>query len=150
MMAGRLLAARLLGRVKKSHVVLASAVGAAAGSALLLAASSLALVAAGVAIIGLSYASVYPTSLAMVGDRYRERTGAVFGALFSIALIGGMLFPWGIGRIGQAAGVRYGMVLPLAGALMIALLMSDHRSSRSGTASREPLWRVGERALPAC
>jgi MFS transporter, FHS family, glucose/mannose:H+ symporter len=124
LMIGRLLSARLLAAVSKPRLVLLSGVGSALGALLLLAADSLALMTAGVTLMGLSFASVYPTTLAMVGDRYRRFTGTVFGVLFSIALLGGMLFPWLIGQVSQAMGVRSGMVVPLAGAVMICAIVS--------------------------
>jgi MFS transporter, FHS family, glucose/mannose:H+ symporter len=124
LMIGRLLSARLLAVVSKPRLVLLSGVGSAFGAVLLLMAESLAAMAAGVALMGLSFASVYPTTLGMVGDRYRRFTGTVFGVLFSIALMGGMLFPWLIGHVSQAMGVRSGMVVPLVGAAMICLLVT--------------------------
>ena len=72
--------------------------------------------------IGLSYAGVFPTALAIAGDTYRKMTGTVFGLLFAIALVGGMSFPWAVGQISQGLGVRYGMVVPLAGAAGICVL----------------------------
>jgi nitrate/nitrite transporter NarK len=48
--------------------------------------------------------------------------GTVFGLLFAIALLGGMSFPWAVGQISQAFGVRFGMVVPLVGAAAICIL----------------------------
>jgi hypothetical protein len=48
--------------------------------------------------------------------------GTVFGVLFSIALIGGMSFPWAAGHLAQASGFRAGLALPLLGATGVALL----------------------------
>jgi FHS family glucose/mannose:H+ symporter-like MFS transporter len=123
LMLARLLSARLLSHAAKPRLVLLSGVGSAAGCVLLLVASSLPLVATGVVLLGASYANVYPTTLAMVGDRYQRFTGTVFGVLFSIALVGGMAFPWAIGHISQALGVRAGMLLPLSGAIAVCVLI---------------------------
>jgi len=73
-------------------------------------------------VIGLSYAGVFPTALAIAGDTYRKMAGTVFGLLFAIALVGGMSFPWAVGQISQKLGVRFGMVVPLAGAAGICVL----------------------------
>ncbi len=35
-----------------------------------------------------------------------------------------MLFPWAIGHISEHYGLRSGMILPLLGAVMIAILVS--------------------------
>jgi len=119
LMLSRILAMRILRGVAKSHLVLGAALLSLGGSAVLLSARSLILLFVGTAFIGLSYGPVFPTTLAMAGDRYTQRAGTVFGLLFSIALIGGMMFPWTVGQISQAAGVRSGMVVPGLGAIGI-------------------------------
>jgi fucose permease len=136
LMAGRLVVARLLKFVGKAQLVLASGAGALLGATLLLTNRSEAMLVAGVLVIGLSYAGVFPTTLAIAGDAYRKMAGTVFGLLFAIALLGGMSFPWAVGQISQALGVRYGMVVPLAGAVGICalawvILRSERRRENS-------------------
>ena len=72
--------------------------------------------------IGLSYGPIYPTTLAIAGDRYSQRAGTVFGLLFSIALIGGMTFPWAVGQVSEHLSVRAGMIVPGVGAIGIIVL----------------------------
>jgi len=122
LMVGRLLVARLLKFVGKRQLVLGSGLGALVGAAILLTTRLEGMLVAGVLLIGLSYAGVFPTALAIAGDTYRKMTGTVFGLLFAIALVGGMSFPWAVGQISQRLGVRYGMVVPLAGAAGICVL----------------------------
>lgn len=133
LMAGRLLSANLVNKVGKERLVLWSAIGSAAGAAILFMAPSLTALALGAIIIGLSFAAIYPTTLAMAADQYQRNAGTIFGLLFAVGLTGGMLFPWALGHISQAAGVRAGMVLPLIGAVMITLivLVIWRRSSRA-------------------
>jgi FHS family glucose/mannose:H+ symporter-like MFS transporter len=125
LLAGRLAAARYLAHADKARVLFACGAGSAAGSLVLLMGTALWHMTAGVAVLGLSFAPVYPTGIAMAGDRYARYTGTVFGTLFSIGLAGGTVFPWVIGRVGQVAGVRPGMLLPLAGALLICGLVTQ-------------------------
>jgi MFS transporter, FHS family, glucose/mannose:H+ symporter len=122
LMVGRLLVARLLKFVGKRQLVLGSGLGALAGAAILLMSRLEGMLVAGVLLIGLSYAGVFPTALAIAGDAYRKMTGTVFGLLFAIALVGGMSFPWTMGEISQGLGVRYGMLVPLGGAVGICVL----------------------------
>ena len=124
LMGGRLLAARLLARVGKPQMVLGSAIGAVVGSGILLLAQSLIPFVAGVVLLGLSYAGIFPTVLAIAGDSYRKMAGTVFGLLFSIALLGGMSFPWMVGQLSQHLSVRLGMLVPLVGAAAICILAS--------------------------
>ncbi len=122
LMAGRLAASGLLKFVGKRQLVLASGIGALVGAAIVLTNRSEGMLILGVLVIGLSYAGVFPTALAIAGDAYRKMAGTVFGLLFAIALVGGMSFPWAVGQISQHMGVRFGMVVPLAGAAGICVL----------------------------
>jgi fucose permease len=122
MMLGRLLSARLLRYVRDANLVIASGALAALATGLLLAARSPGAAAGAVALIGFAYAAIYPTTLGMAGDRFPRFLGTVFGVLFSIALIGGMSFPWAAGHLAQASGFRAGLALPLLGATGVALL----------------------------
>ncbi|MGH9459262.1 MAG: MFS transporter [Thermoanaerobaculia bacterium] len=124
MMVGRVVSAKLLESMTKTALVLASAIGSALGAVVLLLSTSVAVAAAGAVIIGLSFAAIYPTTLAIAGDRYRQNAGTVFSLLFAVGLLGGMIFPWGVGHISQAFGIRAGMGLPLVGAIGIAVLIT--------------------------
>jgi fucose permease len=122
LMVSRMVAARVLQGIGKSQLVLIIALISLLGCATLLATRSLILLFAGTALIGLSYGPIFPTTLAIAGDRYSERAGTVFGLLFSIALLGGMLLPWTVGQVSQRLSVRAGMIVPLLGAVGIILL----------------------------
>ncbi len=122
LMISRILAARVLRGMGKSHLVLISALTSLLGCVTLLSARSLMMLLGGTALIGLSYGPIFPTTLAIAGDRYQERAGTVFGLLFSIALLGGMLFPWSAGEVAQHLGVRAGMFVPSLGAAGVILL----------------------------
>ena len=137
LMLGRIVASRLLRRIEKPRLVLMSGFGSAAGAALLLMAPTVAMMAAATALIGFSFAPIYPTTLAMVGDRYPRFAGTVFGVFFSIALMGGGGFPWAIGQLAKSVGMRYGMALPLASAAAICVLTTrimrhGRRDTRTG------------------
>lgn len=119
LMLSRIVAAGLLKVVRKEQLVVGAAVLAIIGGAVLLSTVSVFWLSAGVVLIGLSYGPIFPTTLAIAGDRYSRSTGTVFGLLFSIALVGGMIFPWAVGQISQNAAVRTGMVIPLLGAAAI-------------------------------
>jgi fucose permease len=122
LMVSRMLAAGVLGEVSKSQLVLAAALISLLGCAILLSTRSLILLFAGTALIGLSYGPIFPTTLAIAGDRYSGRAGTVFGLLFSIALVGGMMFPWAIGQVSERLSVRAGMIVPSLGAVGIIVL----------------------------
>ena len=122
LMLSRILAARMLHAFAKSSLVAWSATISLIGCAILLTAHLFWFFMLGTALIGLSYGPIFPTTLAIAGDRYSKRAGTVFGLLFSIALIGGMLLPWAVGQVSQQFGLRLGMLVPGLGAIGIAVL----------------------------
>ena len=138
LMLSRILASRVLQGIKKSQLVVAAGVLSLGGCVVLLSARSLVALFAGTALLGLSYAPIFPTTLAIAGDRYSQRAGTVFGLMFSIALIGGMMFPWAVGQISQQVSVRAGMIVPVVGAigiigLSLAVLFGERESTAPST-----------------
>jgi len=122
LMLGRLAGARILSILSKPRLILIAAIGSVLGSAMIVTSRSIPLVAAGAILSGLSFATIYPTILAIAADRYQRSAGTIFGFLFAVGLIGGMLFPWLIGHVSQTYSVRAGMAIPVIGALAVATL----------------------------
>jgi FHS family glucose/mannose:H+ symporter-like MFS transporter len=123
-MIGRVISSRLVMRAKPSAMILASAAGGAAGAAVLLTAQSQLIAGAGIAIIGLSFASIYPVMLGFAGSRFEAYSGSVFGILFAIALVGGMTLPWAVGQLAQLHGLRAALVIVGGDCVMIFLLQA--------------------------
>lgn len=123
LVAGRGISGTLLRSVRKPVIVFASAIGSIAGALVFVLSSSVPLMAASAALLGLSYAAIYPTTLAIAADRNPQDTGTLFSLLFSVGLAGGMAFPWALGQVSQAWGIRIGMTLPLVGAIAITVLI---------------------------
>jgi MFS transporter, FHS family, glucose/mannose:H+ symporter len=133
LIASRMLAARVLRGIRKSRLVVGMAILSLGACVVLLSARSLIMLSVATGLIGLSYGPIFPTTLAIAGDRYSQRAGTVFGLLFSIALIGGMMFPWAVGEISQRVNVRAGMIVPGFGAvgivgLSLALFFRERKS----------------------
>ncbi|MDQ6800878.1 MAG: MFS transporter [Acidobacteriota bacterium] len=124
LMAGRLLGAKILAYIRKERLVFMSGIGSAIGTAILVGSKSLMMMSAGAVIVGLSFAAIYPTTLAIAADRYERLAGTIFGLLFATGLLGAMAFPWVIGQMSEHFGLRAGMMLPLFGAVVIVLLVS--------------------------
>ena len=76
-----------------------------------------------------SIAGVYPMTIACTGEMM---SSASLGFLLSFAGIGGIVFPWLVGIIADAAGLRTGMavnLIPCAGMIVLPLLMIRHMKS---------------------
>jgi MFS transporter, FHS family, glucose/mannose:H+ symporter len=127
-MIARVFLSRLLLKVKPHAVVLACALGAAAGASITAAAQGFTMAAFGIVVTGFSLSGIYPTVLGIAGTHYRSHSGTVFGILFTIALVGGMTMPWVAGHFAGAVGIRSVFVLVAGAFLAIAILNSAARS----------------------
>lgn len=121
-MAGRLVSSRLVRKVGNEKLILGSAALALVAAALMAFAPSGAAAAAGAVAIGLGFAAIYPTTLAIVGGRFAAFTGTAFSIVISVGLVGGMLAPWLAGKIAEASSLRRGLVIPVFNCAMIVVL----------------------------
>lgn len=132
---GRAVSARAQAWTGKERLVVICGAMSVAGCVILLAAAGwLPGLAVGAVLTSLGFSAVYPTVLAMAGDRYRRFAGTIFGFLFTVGNLGGIISPWALGHISQTFGVRLGMIVPLVGALGVtacALVVHSNKSSVS-------------------
>lgn len=137
MAIGRVFAVRLLKIIPKHNLVSVSAVCALAGTVILFTSRSAAGMATGIIVTALGFSTIYPTVLAIAGDRYQKFAGTVFGTLFAIALIGAFVAPSLTGVLGQRFNVHFGTVVPLFGAATVTVLtVLLRRSSHCGLESQ--------------
>jgi fucose permease len=128
LITGRLLVFKIVGRMRKPSLVLASAAASLVSCLVLLTATTIAATAVGVAMAGFAFAGIYPTVLALAGDRYSKYAGTMFGLLFAVGLAGGAIFPWAVGQISQLVNLRLGMLVPVAGTIATTTLAAVIRS----------------------
>ncbi len=122
MATGRILAVRLLKLMSKRTLVTASAIASFAGTTILFLSHSPAGMATGIVVTALGFSAIYPTVLAIAGDRYQKFAGTVFGTLFAIALVGAFVAPLLTGFVCKRANVHFGTVVPLLGTAMVTLV----------------------------
>ncbi len=121
-MLGRLAASRWGERWSSAAVVTGSAaLGFLAVSGLILLPGST-WGFAWVPLIGLGFAAIFPTILAEAGAVFASYSGTAFGALFVMALSGGMSAPWLVGRIAQEHGIGTGFWITACSCASIAVL----------------------------
>jgi fucose permease len=119
---GRLISATLLRWAQASHVVTVCGVGATVATFILLISTTFITGAVATFFLGLCYATILPTTLAMVGDRFSQYAGTIFGTLLAIGLVGSMSFPWITGHVARSFGFRAGFAVPLIGAVVITVV----------------------------
>ncbi len=90
---------------------------------LMLWASSLAGVIAGALITGLSFATLYPITVARLSEHFGVAARSIGAVMFSLASIGPAVIPWMVGITSQATGsLRAGLFLPLGATLILFLI----------------------------
>ncbi len=119
---------RALGSVFLRHFperrVLQTGYGAgAAGIALMVLVPSLVGVAVGAVITGLSFATIYPITVAQLSQRFGVAARSIGAVLFSLASVGPAVIPWMVGMISHATGsLRAGLLLPLGATAILFLI----------------------------
>jgi fucose permease len=117
---GRGLGSLLLSRVSERRVLRAGYAAGSAGIALMLWSSGLPGVIAGALITGLSYATLYPITVARLSQHFGVAARSVGAAMFSLASIGPAVIPWMVGITSQSTGsLRAGLSLPLAATVIL-------------------------------
>jgi fucose permease len=124
---GRALGTAFLRHFSERRVLRAGYALAVAGIALMLWAPSLPGVIAGALVTGLSFATLYPITVARLSQRFGVAARSIGAVMFSLAAIGPATIPWLVGVISHATGsLRAGLLLPLgATVILLAIHLFD-------------------------
>jgi len=129
---GRLLGVWISTRARAATILIVDLLGClvSLGLILLWPSSALALWAGTIG-LGLFMASVFPTTLMLVGNRMRV-TGAMTGWFLAGASVGGMSLPWGIGQAFVRIGARAMPILVMVTVVfnLLVILLFIFRSER--------------------
>ncbi len=107
-LAGRLTAAALSGKVEKQKLLLAMGVGFVGFFFWLLFSKSTVPIIIGIMGFGYSMAGIYPTTVSFCG-RLIQKYSMAWSFILTLASFGSILMPMIIGRIAESAGIAYGM-----------------------------------------
>lgn len=124
LMIGRIILSRITLRSSGAPLIMGSALAVAGSMALLLFSPSLSIATIAVVLLGLSIAAIYPTVLGLAGTSYASHSGTVFGILIGIALCGGMLLPWAVGKTSATWGIAAGLLIAIFNALAVFVLQA--------------------------
>ena len=120
---GRALGTAFLRHFSERRVLLAGFAVGAAGIGLMLWTPSLPGVIAGALITGLSFATLYPITVARLSERFGVAARSIGALMFSLASLGPAVISWMVGVISHATGsLRAGMLLPLAATVILFLI----------------------------
>ena len=107
-LAGRLTAAALSGKVEKQKLLLVMGVGFVGFFFWLLFSKSTVPIIIGIMGFGYSMAGIYPTTVSFCG-RLIQKYSMTWSFILTLASFGSILMPMIIGRIAESAGIAYGM-----------------------------------------
>jgi MFS transporter, FHS family, glucose/mannose:H+ symporter len=120
---GRGLGTLFLSRVTEQRVLRAGFAAASIGIVLMLWSTALPGVIAGALITGLSYATLYPITVARLSHRFGVAARSIGAFMFSLASVGPAVIPWMVGITSQSTGsLRAGMALPLGATVILFLI----------------------------
>jgi len=120
---GRALGTAFLRHFSERRVLRAGFGAGSAGIALMLWAPSLAGVIAGSLITGLSFATMYPITVARLSQRFGVAARSIGAIMFSLASLGPAVIPWLVGIISHSTGsLRAGLLLPLAATVILFVI----------------------------
>jgi FHS family glucose/mannose:H+ symporter-like MFS transporter len=121
-MIGRLIITRLVRIARNEILILGSAILSLCAAVIMAVAPSGALAGFGAVLIGLGFAAIYPTTLAIVGEAFPTFSGTAFSVIFVIGLAGGMTAPWLTGKVAMASNLRHGFFIPVVCCAMIVII----------------------------
>jgi fucose permease len=117
---GRALGTFFLSYLSERRVLRIGYATASAGIGLMLWASTLSGVIVGALITGLSFATLYPITVARLSQRFGVAARSIGALMFSLASVGPAVIPWSVGMISQTTGsLRAGLFLPLAATVFL-------------------------------
>ena len=123
LMLGRASAGLILKHVAERRVLQVGFATATAGIGLMLWSSTLPGVTAAALVTGLSFATLYPITVARFSHRFGVAARSIGSVMFSLASVGPALLPWMVGVISKATGnLRAGLVVPLAATVILLLI----------------------------
>src|ERR1700686_2652114 len=120
---GRALGTLFLRHFSERSVLRAGYGAGAAGIGLMLWAPTLAGVIGGALITGLSFATLYPITVARLSHRFGVAAHRIGAVIFSLAAGGPAVIPWMVGVISHSTGsLRAGLLLPLGATVILFLV----------------------------
>lgn len=122
-MSGRLISSRVVKRIRSERLIAGSGILSLIAALLMVEAPTKELSSLGVILIGLGFAAIFPTTLAIAGETFPSFTGTAFGIIFVIALLGGMLSPWLAGKVAYIHSIQAAMFIPVFNCSMIICVL---------------------------
>ncbi|HLH40511.1 MAG TPA: MFS transporter [Bryobacteraceae bacterium] len=123
LLVGRVVAQWILPRMSHARLLAMSVLASMFGCTLLLATDNRFGAVCGILMVGASFAPIYPLVVEKIGRRFPHYHPGFYNGIFSYAMAGGMLAPCTLGYFASLWGVGVVMGLPLAGSVVVFVLL---------------------------
>jgi MFS transporter, FHS family, glucose/mannose:H+ symporter len=120
---GRALGTAFLRYFSESKVLRLACATGSFGIGLMIYAPTLPGIIAGALITGLSFATLYPITVARLSQRFGVAARSIGAVMFSLAMIGPAIIPWMVGVISHRTGsLRAGLLMPFSATVLLFLI----------------------------
>ncbi len=123
LLVGRVGAQWVLPRVRHARLLVGSAAASILGCVILIATDNQFGALSGILLLGGAFAPIYPLVVEKIGRRFPYFHPGFYNGIFSFALAGGLLAPCTLGFFASQWGVSVVMALPLAGTMVVFVLL---------------------------
>ena len=123
LLVGRVVAQWVMPRVRHTRLLIASAAASILGCVILIATDNTFGAISGILLLGAAFAPIYPLVVEKIGSRFPYFHPGFYNGIFSFALAGGLLAPCTLGFFASQWGVGVVMGLPLAGTIVVLILL---------------------------
>lgn len=123
LLVGRVASQWVLTRVRHGRLLIASAAASILGCLILSATNNRFGALSGILLLGGAFAPIYPLVVEKIGSRFSYFHPGFYNGIFSVALAGGLLAPCTLGYFASLWGVGVVMGLPLAGTIVVLVLV---------------------------
>lgn len=123
LLLGRVAAQWALSRVRHSRLLAGSVLASMLGCVILAATNNRFGAISGILLLGGSFAPIYPLVVEKIGRRFPSFHPGFYNGIFSLAIAGGLLAPCTLGYFASQWGVGVVMGLPLAGSVVVFVLL---------------------------
>lgn len=136
LLAGRFGATGILQSMTEKRLLIISMIMALAGTTAMLYCRGTAMLFSSVALVGLGFAAIFPTAIAVLSNSLAGQSGTKLGWMFAAAGLGGAVLPPAIGGLSSLShNLRTGLLILPAGeiALLLSHYVMSHLSARITT-----------------
>ena len=124
LLVGRLFVPMILRAVKEQNLMAGGLIVGAMGNVALIEVKTIQAAAVCGVVIGLGFSSLYPILVSSLVRNFGEHAKRMASVMFPLGSLGGASLPWLVGMVStRAGGLHVGLMVPLAGCVVLVVLL---------------------------